>query len=171
MLSRASIGPVPHRPGHAVTPPAPVVFGPNPVGQLVITNGESGVRLLLNISGPVAEDIMVFGQAPVQRWPSKRRNIAYLGLLPAPQAGLSDITDLYVARYGEPGVGQKVFIVTRQQKDGWEGFDQETNEIVPDKPADQQATATGALSLQLLMHKGCTRDAQGTGCATSAGLQ
>ena len=67
-----------------------------------------------------------------------------------------------MARYGEPGVGQKVFIVTRQQKDGWEGFDHVTSEIVPPKPADQQATATGAVSLQPLMYKGCTRDAQGT---------
>jgi hypothetical protein len=41
-----------------------VVFAPNPVGQLVITNDDNGVRLLLPISGPVAEDIMVFGQAP-----------------------------------------------------------------------------------------------------------
>ena len=112
-------------------PPAPVVFGRNPVGQLVITNGDDGVRLLLRVTGPVAEDIMVFGQAPCSAGRSKRRNVAYLGLLPAPQDGLSDITDLYVARYGDPRPGQKVFIVTRQQKDGWEGFDQETRQRVP----------------------------------------
>ena len=143
-------------------PPAPVVFGPNPVGQLIITNGESGVRLLLPISAPVAEDIMVFGQAPCSAGRSKRRNVSYLGLPPAPQGGLSDITAMYVARYGEPRVGQKVFIVTRQQKDGWEGFDQVTSEIVPPRPPDQQATATVAVPLQPFMHKGCTRDAQGT---------
>ena len=142
-------------------PPAPVAFGPNPVGQLVITNDENGVRLLLNVSGPVVEDIMVFGQAPCSSGRRKRRNVSYLGLLPAPQVGLSDITPLYLARFGEPAVGQRVFIVTRQQKDGWEGFDHETHEIVPHKPADQQATATGALPLPVLMHKGCTRDAQG----------
>src|ERR1035437_9223310 len=38
-----------------LTPPAPVAFDPSPVGQLTITNGEGGVRLLLNISSPVAE--------------------------------------------------------------------------------------------------------------------
>ena len=145
-----------------LTPPAPVVFGLNPVGQLVITNGEGGVRLLLTISGPVAEDIMVLGQAPCNSGRRKRRNVSYLGLLPAPQTDLSDITALYVARYGEPAVGQRVFIVTRQQKDGWEGFDQETHEIVPDRPAEQQAAAAAALPLPILMHKGCTRDAQGT---------
>jgi hypothetical protein len=144
------------------TVPAPVVFDTNPVGQLTLLNGENGVRLLLNVNGPVTEDIMVFGQAPCSAGRSKRRNVAYLGLLPAPQNGMSDITDIYVARYGEPRAGEKVFIVTRQQKDGWEGLDQETNEIVPEKPAGQQAAATAALTLQVHMHKGCTRDAQGT---------
>jgi hypothetical protein len=88
----------------------------------------------------------------------KRRNVAYLGLLPAPQGGMSDITHIYVARYGEPRAGEKVFIVTCQQKDGWEGYDQETNEIVPEKPAGQQAEATTALTLKVHMHKGCTGD-------------
>jgi hypothetical protein len=114
-----------------LTPPAPVTFGPNPVGQLVITNGEGGVRLLLNVTASVAEDIMVFGQAPCSAGRRKRRNVSYLGLLSAPQAGLSDITALYVARFGEPVVGQRVFIVTRQQKDGWEADDHQTSQIVP----------------------------------------
>jgi hypothetical protein len=144
------------------TVPAPVVFDTNPVGRLTLLNGENGVRLLLSVSGPVTEDIMVFGQAPCSAGRSKRRNVAYLGLLPAPQNGMSDITDLYIARYGEPQAGEKVFIVTRQQKDGWEGFDQETSEIVPEKPTGQQAAATAALTLLVHMYKGCTRDAQGT---------
>jgi hypothetical protein len=144
------------------TVPAPVVFDTNPVGQLTLLNGENGVRLLLSVTGPVTEDIMVFGQAPCSAGRSKRRNVAYLGLLPAPQDGMSDITDLYIARYGEPRPGEKVFIVTRQQKDGWEGDDYETNEIVPEKPAGQQAAATATLTLLVHMHKGCTRDAQGT---------
>jgi hypothetical protein len=142
--------------------PAPVVFDTNPVGRLTPLNGENGVRLLLNVTGPVTEDIMVFGQAPCSAGRSKRRNVAYLGLLPAPQDGMSDITDLYIARYGEPRPGEKVFIVTRQQKDGWEGDDYETSEIVPEKPAGMQAVATTALTLKVHMHKGCTRDAQGT---------
>ena len=92
----------------------------------------------------------------------KRRNVAYLGLLPAPQDGLSDITDMYIARYGEPRPGMKVFIVTRQQQDGWEGDDRETNEIVPERPAEQQAVPTAALTLIPLMYKGCTPEVQGT---------
>ena len=40
------------------TPPAQVRFGPSPVRQLVITNGESGVRLLLKVAATVSEDII-----------------------------------------------------------------------------------------------------------------
>jgi hypothetical protein len=117
-----------------LAPPAPVAFGPNPVGQLTITNGDAGPRLLLEVSGPVLEDIMIFGQAPCSSGRNKRRNVSYLGLLPAPQNGLSDITELYLAKFGEPTSGQKIFIVTCQQKDGWEGFHQQTSAIVPPKP-------------------------------------
>ena len=152
-------------------PPAPVIFSPNPVGQLVITNDDNGVRLLLNVSGPISEDIMVFGQAPCSSGRRKRRNVSYLGLLTASQGGLIDITALYVARFGEPAAGQRVFIVTRQQKDGWEASDHETSEIVPDKPADQQAAATGSLPSPVPMHKGCTRDAQGISAPPAPDLQ
>jgi hypothetical protein len=142
-------------------PPTPVVFGRNPVVELTISYGEDGVRLLLKVNGPVLEDVMVFGQAPCSAGRTKRRNVSYLGLLPAPQGGLSDITALYVARYGAPRAGEKVFIVTRQQKDGWEGVDKETSEVVPEKPEGRQAMEAGAITLQALMHKGGTRDAKG----------
>ena len=65
-----------------LVPPAPVVFEPNPVGQLTATNGENGVRLLLEVSGRVTEDIMVFGQAPCSAGRMKRRNVAYLAPMP-----------------------------------------------------------------------------------------
>jgi hypothetical protein len=142
-------------------PPQPVVLGLNPVGRLIILNGANGVRLLLEVNGPVLEDIMVFGQAPCSAGRSKRRNVAYLCLLRAAEGGLSDITEEYVGRYGEPRAGEKVFIVTRQQKDGWERFDQETSEIVPAAPTEQQASVEPTLTLSVHMHKGSTRGAQG----------
>ena len=135
-------------------PPVRVLFALSPVRGLVVTNDERGVRLFVRVAAAPTEDIMVFGQAPCSAGRSKRRNVSYLGLITAAQAGLSEITALYVARFGEPGVGQRVFIVTRQQKDGWEGFDQETHQIVPEKPAGQAATAPEALPLPPYMHKG-----------------
>jgi hypothetical protein len=118
--------------------------------------------MLLKAHGPVTDDVLVFGQAPCSAGRSKRRNVAYLGLLPPPKDGVSDITDIYIARYGAPKPGTKVFIVTRQQQNGWEGALKETSDIVPPAPEVQEAVPESALSLQPLMHTGCTRDAQRT---------
>jgi hypothetical protein len=141
-------------------PPPRPVFPANPVGELTIVNAAQGPRLLLTVTGSVTEDIMVFGQAPCSAGRSKRRNVAYLGLLPPPENGLSDITDLYVAKYGPLKPGTKIFIVTRQQKDGWEGPLKETREIVPAAPEDRQVVAKATLPLTPYMHTGCTQDAQ-----------
>ncbi len=165
-------------------PPARVVFNLSPVRQLVITNGEEGVRLFLRLAAAPTEDIMVFGQAPCSAGRSKRRNVSYLGLLPPAEDGLSEITGLYKARYGEPRPGTKVFIVTSQQKNGWKGFDQETNEVVPQRPEGQQSASAAVAqavpnlaassvqegcnpaepgnSQKPLMYKGCTRGAERT---------
>src|ERR1039457_2162184 len=143
-------------------PPARVAFGPSVVGELVAENTEAGVRLRVRITGELNEDVMVFGQEPCSSGRSKRRNVAYLGLLPPPVDGWSDITYLYQARYGEPRPGTKVFIVTCQQKNGWKGMDRETTALVPDRPKGQQAAAEPVNSQNLHMHKGCTGDAEGT---------
>ena len=140
--------------------PARPIFSANPVGNLVISSPEDGVRLQLRVSRELNEDVMVFGQEPCSSGRSKRRNVAYLGLLPPPINGLSDITDLYRARYGEPRPGTRVFIVTCQQKNGWKSLGWETSDIVPVQPKAEQATAQTASSQYLLMHKGSTRDAQ-----------
>ena len=144
-------------------PPARVIFQLSPVRGLVATNDESGVRLFIKLAAPPTEDIMVFGQAPCSAGRSKRRNVSYLGLLSLPVDGLSEITDLYKAKFGEPRPGTKVFIVTCQQKNGWKGFDQESSAIIPDGPEGSQASAEVVNSQKPLMHKGCTKDAWGSG--------
>jgi hypothetical protein len=143
-------------------PPARVAFGPSAVGELVAENTEAGVRLRLRITGKLNEDVMVFGQEPCSSGRRKRRNVAYLGLLPPPVDGMSDITYLYRARYGEPRPGTRVFIVTCQQKNGWKAIDRETSALVPDRPKVQQAAAEVVNSQNLYMYKGSTMDADGT---------
>ena len=54
-----------------------------------------------------------------------------LGPLPAPDGGVCDITDLYVARFGVPPVGSQVCIRTRQQINGWQDLPKQTSAIVP----------------------------------------
>ena len=156
------------------SPPARVVFQLTVVRELVIMNDEGGVRLFLRLAAPPTEDIMVFGQEPCSAGRSKRRNVSYLGLLPPAEDGMSEITDLYKAKYGEPRPGRKIFIVTCQQKNGWKGMEQETSEIVPGLPEGQQAASRPSArdlpvpaqpgnSQEPLMHKGCTRAAEGRG--------
>ena len=166
-------------------PPPRPAFSPSPVGQATVVNGEQGLRLLLAVTGPVTEDIMVFGQAPCSTGRHKRRNVAYLGLLPPPEDGVADITDLYVARYGPLRPQTKIFLVTRQQKNGWESPDKETCAVVPGDPEGPQSTvpspqsgASGAVliktegqqapakpssPLSIHMYTGGTRDAHRTG--------
>jgi hypothetical protein len=143
-------------------PPARVVFGPSVICELVAENTEAGVRLRLRIMGELNEDVMVFGQEPCSSGRRKRRNVAYLGLLPPPVDGWSDITCLYRARYGEARPGTRVFIVTCQQKNGWKGMDLEASALVPDRPKAQQASAELVNSQNPHMHKGSTTDAEGT---------
>ena len=126
--ARATIGR-----GMLLWPPEPVVFGPNPVEGCALSYVNGQARLRLKVPGPVTEDIMVFGQAPCSAGREKWRHGAYLGLLPAPEQGESDITEMYVAKYGEPEPGKKVFIRTRQQKDGWRGREQDLGAVVPAK--------------------------------------
>jgi hypothetical protein len=115
-------------------PPDPVVFGLNPVGSLLFVNDpEGGVRLLLNV-GTLSEDIMVYGRAPCSAGRRKLRWACYLGLLGPVINGLSDITALYVARFGLPGAGRRIFIVTCQEKNGWQGQDNVISGVVPPGP-------------------------------------
>jgi hypothetical protein len=112
-------------------PPAPVVLSPNPVGDLVIDyDADGGLRLRLSV-GPAREDIMLFGQAPCGAGRMKRRRVYYLGLLEPAANGQVDITAPYAARFGQPSPGQKVFIVTCQQKNGWRAQDHVASAIVP----------------------------------------
>ena len=123
-------------------PPAPVVFGPNPVGGLVIVNDEEGgLRLLLSV-GPAAEDIMLFGQAPCSAGRMKPRRVNYLALLEPATDGQCDITAEYVARFGQPRPGQKVFVVTCQEKNGWKAQDHVTSAIVPPSPLPGEQPGT-----------------------------
>lgn len=112
-------------------PPAPVVFGPSAIGGLaIVPHPPAGARLRL-IVGAVTEDIMLFGQAPCNPGRMKPRRVVYLGLLGPATNGQCDITDVYVARFGALSPGRKIFIVTRQHKNGWQGPDQVASGIVP----------------------------------------
>jgi hypothetical protein len=102
------------------TPPPQAQFGPNPVGALTISRDANSVTLKLNVSGTPSEDIMVFASPPQSAGRAYCGDYRFLGLLPAPVEHLSDITRLYIRKYGVPPANARIFIRTWQQVEGWE---------------------------------------------------
>jgi hypothetical protein len=114
-----------------VEPPDRPAFAENPVGALTITNDAGVIRLLLAVPRAPAHYVMVLGTSPCSAGIARPRRFTLLGALPAADAGMCDVTDLYVARYGVPPVGARVFIRTRQTVNGWEDLQKDTTAIVP----------------------------------------
>jgi hypothetical protein len=108
-------------------------FPANPVGALSITNSNGAIALRLSVSETPAADIIVLGAAPCSQGVSFVRDFTILGLLPAASAGASEITDMYVKKYGIPREGSRVFIRTNQEIDGWEDAFKQTTAVVPSR--------------------------------------
>ena len=126
-------------------PPPRAKFYRSPVVGLEVSWHEDRARVVLRVAGPVRRDLMVFGAAPCSAGWSKLRHPVYLGLIPAVAGGVKDqtdryvdVTDWYVARFGEPEPGEQVFIRTRQQRNGWQSA-----------PKDGSAPASRAVSRAL----------------------
>ena len=100
-------------------PPAEPVFSQNPVDELAATFTGGEFTLKLRLSGPTAQYTLVYGAAPVRSGVRYVHHFPFLGLLPPPKDGWSDITELYVARYGVPKVGTAIWVRTCQHMDGW----------------------------------------------------
>jgi hypothetical protein len=52
-------------------------------------------------------------------------------VVPAPAQGACTITNLYVARFGVPPVGSRIFVSTNETQNGWEGPRLVTSALVP----------------------------------------
>ena len=111
-------------------PAPPPTFPSNPVGPLTATRTGGTVSLQLEVSGSPAPYIIVLGAKPKGPGISYVDHYTILGVLPMPQGGFSDITSLYVAKYGVPRVGQRIFIQTIQQINGWRNIPKPTRALV-----------------------------------------
>ena len=114
-----------------VLPPPLPQFDTNPVGDLLITNDHGAIALMLSVPSAPAQYTVVYGAAPCSAGRSFVRHFNILGFLPAPVGGVSDITALYVARYGPIPPRARVSIYTQQHIDGWEDLPKHTTAIVP----------------------------------------
>jgi hypothetical protein len=114
--------------------PAPANPGPNPVGQLRITNRGDRVVLRLEVTGPASVPIKVYAAAPQNRGTTRGRDYRVLCRLPPPRHGESDITPWYVQKFGVPEPGKRVFIRTVVEVNGRQSNPRETNCLVPERP-------------------------------------
>ena len=115
----------------AFTRPERPSFDANPVAELVITNTGGAIDLKLSVPSTPATDILVLGTHPRSAGVTFAKHFAILGRLPAAEAGYSNITKLFVDRYGTPPAGTRIFIRTRQVSNGWEDFPIQITAIVP----------------------------------------
>ena len=100
-------------------------------GPLAITNSNGDVALGLSLSARPSGHIVVSGSKPRSPGRTSEDHFAILGLLEDPVRGLNDFTALYVAKYGVPPAGSRVFIQTAQQIDGWQDAPRVTSAVVP----------------------------------------
>jgi hypothetical protein len=105
----------------------------NPRVTLHIKGTAKGPTLKLRVSETPTEDIMVFASPPWKAGRTYCGDYRFLGLLPASVKGWSDITRLYIKKFGVPPPNTRVFIRTWLEVDGWEdrGQVQLTTALVP----------------------------------------
>ena len=122
------------------TPPGPESLCPTPLVRLVITNYAGRIGLKLRVTVGEADGVMVSASRPLNAGVMVCRKFTRIGLCPAPKAGMSDITELYVAKFGVPAVGKKVFVRIQQMKDYLRSVVYTTGAIVPAEEAwDREA--------------------------------
>jgi hypothetical protein len=115
------------------TDPAPKVsFEANPVTALVATN-PSGVGTLKLTVGALTpdQDCVVRASAPQSAGRDVCNQFVTLGALPAASQGVSNITALYAARFGNPAAGSKVFVQVFQYSAGWKDLPVQFSAIIP----------------------------------------
>jgi hypothetical protein len=117
------------------------------LGPLMTGDGRDGVTLLLGVPKVPAGHVLVFGARPCS--PGRRYcdKLRYLGPLPAPKGGMSEITALYYEKHGVPPPGSRVIIALQQQVDGWRGIPRRLDVVIPSrqgpapKPKPRRTTA------------------------------
>ena len=114
-----------------VDPPNNPRFNENPVAGVIASNTGGVFALQLSVPVVPAQRILVSATAPTSPGVSFPGRFVYLGEVPAAEAGMSNITKMYVARYGVPPANTRIFIETQQQIGGWKDLPKRITAIVP----------------------------------------
>jgi len=112
-------------------PPSYPAFPPLAPQSLTATNTEGVIALKLACPGNPGQNTIIRASAPQSAGRSVCRDVRILGTCPAPAAGSADITALYVAKFGAPTPGTKIFVQASQMDSGFETIPVEFSAIVP----------------------------------------
>ena len=123
-------------------PPGPGSFYPTPLVRLLITNRAGRIALKLYLAHGRAEGVMVSSWHPCNAGAMVWDKFVRLGLLPAPHRGMCDITRPYVAKFGVPPVGKKIFIRVQQMNDYSGSVFYTTSAVVPEEEDWQSVQKT-----------------------------
>ena len=99
--------------------------------RLELLNPAGVPSIKLVCSGSSDAFNLVWAAAPQNSGTRRAMNLNYLGELPEVVAGKSDITTLYTAKFGAPVAGQRIFVSSRQMKDGWQDVPKAFSGVVP----------------------------------------
>ena len=116
-------------------PPERPAFDTQPLGPLLAGERGGGVALQLGVPRLPAGHTLVFGSPPCPANRRACRDFRFLGLLPAPEGGVSDIAELYLKKFRYLPAGSRVFIRTWQQVDGWRApYPRQFSVVIPGQP-------------------------------------
>jgi hypothetical protein len=104
-----------------------------PLARLVITNRAGRIVLKVRLLSGEADGLMISSWRPCNAGAMKWNKFVRLGLPPHRERGLYDITRLYVAKFGVPPVGKKVFIRLQQMNDYLGSVVYTTSAVVPEE--------------------------------------
>jgi hypothetical protein len=112
-------------------PPALPTFPDLAPQNLVITNTGGVVAIKLTCPTDPGANTIIRASKPQNSGVRRTPGVVILGVCPAPVAGAADITGLYTAKYGVPGVGSRLFVQCNQFVDGYESIPVSFSALVP----------------------------------------
>jgi hypothetical protein len=114
-------------------PPESGTVCPIAIVRLVITNHAGRIALKVRLSSGPAEGVMVSSWHPCNPGVMVWNKFVRIDLLPGSKRGMHDITQQFVAKFGPPPVGKKIFIRVQQMNDYMGSVVQTTSAIVPEE--------------------------------------
>src|ERR1035437_4127333 len=113
------------------TPPPPPEFPELAPQALVITKtaGISAVKLVC--PADPGDNTVLRASRPLSAGVGICREFRIIGMCPAPEAGLADITALYTTCFGPPPVGRRIFLRVSTMVSGFESLAREFRALVP----------------------------------------